>query len=82
MSCLHSIRMKRVETNIFKMKYTKENIKTVQDNKATKGNLIMIAENWAPDRSTIKNTSVAQWNDWFREDIKNFVVKFSANFGQ
>ena len=55
--------------------FTAENIKIVQENKATKGDVIMIAENWAQDRSTIKGTTVAQWNDWFREDVKNYAAR-------
>lgn len=54
--------------------FTEENIKKIQECKATKGDVILIAENWASDRSTIKGSGVAQWNDWFREDIKAYVT--------
>ncbi len=55
--------------------FTAKNIRKVEEAKATRGNLILIAENWSSDRADLKGTGVAQWNDWMREDIKEYVSK-------
>ncbi|NLF40452.1 DUF3459 domain-containing protein [bacterium] len=54
--------------------FTRENIEAVQAAKPTPGRVILVAENWAHDRSELTGTGVAQWNDWFREDVKHFIV--------
>jgi len=41
--------------------------------KATKGNLILICEDWSNNRAELKGTTVARWNDCFREDVKHFI---------
>jgi len=53
--------------------FTPENIAKLKSAKTTKGNLILIAENWSNKRDELKNTTVAQWNDYVREDVKNFI---------
>ena len=53
--------------------FTPENIAKLKSAKTTKGNLILIAENWSGKREELKNTTVAQWNDYVREDIKKFI---------
>lgn len=55
--------------------FTKENIKKLEKVKVTSGNLILIAEDWSNNRAELKNTTVARWNDTFRNDIKDFVGK-------
>ncbi|HID92979.1 MAG TPA: hypothetical protein EYP60_02680 [bacterium (Candidatus Stahlbacteria)] len=53
--------------------FTKENIDAINQAKATKGDVILIAENWG-NRAEIKATGVAQWNDQFRERCKRFLA--------
>ncbi|MCX7847825.1 MAG: alpha-amylase family glycosyl hydrolase [bacterium] len=55
--------------------FTPEHMARVQRAKPTKGNVIWIAESWSYDRADLKGRGVAQWNDWFREDIKAFVAR-------
>ncbi len=57
-----------------------ENIKELNRVKPTKGELILIAENWAEKRDVISGRGVAQWNDQFRNRVKNFLVNKSSNF--
>jgi pullulanase len=54
---------------------TPANMQSVQAVKATPGNIIWIAENWSWDRADLKGRGAAQWNDWFREDVKQYVAR-------
>jgi len=53
--------------------FTPENIAKLKSAKTTKGNLILIAEDWSSNRAELKNTTVARWNDYVREDVKDFI---------
>jgi len=55
--------------------FTPENIAKLKATKTTKGNLILIGEDWSNNRAELKNTTVARWNDYFRNDIKSFISK-------
>ncbi len=55
--------------------FTAENIAKLESAKMTKGNLILIAEDWSNNRAELKNTTVARWNDSFREDVKDFISR-------
>ena len=55
--------------------FTKENIAKLEAAKKVKGNLILIGEDWSNNRAELKGSGVARWNDYFRNDIKDFVGK-------
>lgn len=55
--------------------FTPEHMQRVQRAKPTKGPVIWIAESWSYDRADIKGRGVAQWNDWFREDVKAYIAR-------
>ena len=55
--------------------FTPENIAKLEKIKPVKGNLILIGEDWSNNRAELKGTTVARWNDYFRNDIKNFISK-------
>jgi pullulanase len=55
--------------------FTPENIAKLEAVKPIKGNLILIGEDWSNNRAELKGTTVARWNDYFRNDIKNFISK-------
>ncbi|MCX7003402.1 MAG: alpha-amylase family glycosyl hydrolase [bacterium] len=54
---------------------TPPNKQSVQAVKPTRGNLLWIVENWSWDRADLKGRGAAQWNDWFREDVKQYLAR-------
>ncbi len=54
---------------------TPTNMQSVQAVKPTRGNVIWIVENWSWDRADLKGRGAAQWNDWFREDVKQYLAR-------
>ncbi len=54
---------------------TPANMQSVQAVKPTRGNVLWIVENWSGDRADLKGRGAAQWNDWFREDVKQYLAR-------
>lgn len=54
--------------------FTPEIIAQLNEAKPTEGDVILIAENWSLTRGELTGRGVAQWNDWFREDIKSYAA--------
>lgn len=54
--------------------FTPETIAKLNAAKPTPGDVILIGENWSQTRKELTGTGVAQWNDWFREDVKKYAA--------